>query len=111
MTQQTPGRPSLRDFDPYTDRNGQDNGEESPLDVANPAETQRELASNPDGEAETARVASGLSSEDHTDAVEAEVPRENLARISDPSLPRTAPTPAAKTGIDAATSVLGNDKE
>lgn len=108
MTNQTSGRPSLRDFDAYTDRNGQDNGEDSPLDLAIPAETQRELASNPNGEAETARIASGRRSDDATAAVEAEVPKANIDRISDASLPRAGPTGAAK---DSGRAALGRGKE
>lgn len=109
MTNQNSGKPSLRDFDPYTDRNGQDNGEDSPLDLAIPAETQRELASNPGGEAETARIASGRSNEDATAAVEAEVPKANIDRISDASLPPTGPQ-SARDAIGRATAVLGKDE-
>lgn len=107
MTNANSGRPSLRDFDPYTDHNSQDNGEDSSLDVANAAKMQRELASNPMGEAEAARIASGRSSEDATDAVEAEVPKENIDRISDASLPPGGP--AAQAAIDAAIAVLDKD--
>lgn len=34
---------SLRDFNAYADRNGQDFGQDSPLDVARPADLQRAL--------------------------------------------------------------------
>lgn len=103
-------RPSLKDFDPYTDRNGQDFGQDSPLDVARPDDLQRELASDPGGEAETARVASGRRSEGATDAVEAEVPRENVDRISNPSL-SARPDAVAHEAIDRATASLGEDEE
>jgi hypothetical protein len=91
MTDENRSRRSLRDFDPYTDRNGQDNGEDSALDVAHAAATDRQLACNPNGEAETARLASGrpnlgATDADGTEATEAEVPRETIERMSNPSL-------------------------
>ena len=50
-------RPSLRDFDAYTDRNGQDLGQDSPLDVGVPQRTQADMAHDPMGQARDARVA------------------------------------------------------
>jgi hypothetical protein len=82
---------NLRDFDPRADRNGQDLGQDSPLDVGLPQNTQRQLASNPNGEAETARLASGRPNQGHTDAVEDEVPRENVERIGDPRVRTSSP--------------------
>jgi hypothetical protein len=93
MTDENRSRRSLRDFDPYTDRNGQDNGEDSALDLARPAATDRQLARNPNGEAETARLASGrpnlgaTDADGGTEATEAEVPREMIERMSNPSGP------------------------
>lgn len=53
-------RSSLRDFDAHSDRNGQDLGQDDARDVARPAELQRRLESEPDWQAETARIASGV---------------------------------------------------
>lgn len=91
-------RPNLRDFDPYTDRNGQDFGQDEARDVGRPETLQRELESDPSWQAETARVASDFQRLDSTgggsiasvEATEAETPAENLRHISDPS-----PTPKA----------------
>ena len=108
-------RPSLRDFDPYADRNGQDFGQDSPLDVARPADLQRELASDPSWQAEVARIASdgprldaiGGGSVATSEQTAAETPPENLRRISDPSLPR----PEAADAVDRATAPVGEDEE
>ena len=121
MTNENRSRPSLRDFDAHADRNGQNQGQDSPLDVARPANLQRELASDPGWQAETARVASdfarldavGGGSVESSEATAAETPPENLRRISDASL--TGPTAngdaAAREAIDRATSSLGRDDE
>ena len=90
------GKPSLRSFNPHADRNGQDFGQDSPLDVAHPADLQRHLNENPNGPAETARLASDLQRRDSleggtiatSEATAAETPAENIRRISDPSLSR-----------------------
>lgn len=84
---------SLRDFNAYADRNGQDFGQDSPLDVARPADLQRALQEDPGWQAQTARTASGFDRRDSiaggsvesVEATEAETPPENLRRISDPS--------------------------
>jgi len=55
-------RPSLKDFNATADRNGQDLGQDSALDVGLPQRTQADLKSNPSGEAEAARIASGTPS-------------------------------------------------
>lgn len=89
---------SLRSFNAQADRNGQDLGQDSPLDVARPAELARAMQEDPSWQAETARTASGFHRRDATEggtvgsveATEAETPAENLRRISDPS-----PTPKA----------------
>lgn len=94
MTNQNPDRPSLRDFDPYADRNGQDMGQDSPLDVARPGKLQKLLNEDPGWQAETARIASGLSRVDSveggsietSEATAAETPAETIRRISDPTL-------------------------
>ena len=50
---------NLKSFNAYVDENGQNMGQDEPTDVARPADLQRRLASEPGGEAETARLASG----------------------------------------------------
>ncbi len=89
-------RPSLRSFNPHADRNGQDFGQDSPLDVAHPADLRKHLNENPNGPAETARLASDRQRLDSieggsietADATAAETPPEHIRRISDPSLSR-----------------------
>ena len=83
MTDTDRDRGSLKDFDAYTDRNGQNLGGDTPLDVGVPSRTQGRLKGDPGGEAETARIASGTPGQDATDATEAETPEENLRRIGD----------------------------
>jgi hypothetical protein len=88
-------RPSLRSFNPHADRNGQDFGQDSPVDVAHPADLQRHMNEDPNGPAETARLASdrqrlesvGGGSIETSEATAAETPPEHIKRISDPSLP------------------------
>jgi hypothetical protein len=90
----TDDRPSLRSFNPNADRNGQDFGRDSPLDVARPADLQRHMNEDPNGPAETARLASDKQRIDSiaggsietSEATAAETPAENIRRISDPSL-------------------------
>jgi hypothetical protein len=94
-------RPSLKDFDAYTDRNGQDLGQDSPLDVGLPQHTQTDLRRDPGGQAEAARIASGLPGEDATDATEAETPPENLRRLKGEG--------ATSEAIDRATAAVGQD--
>jgi hypothetical protein len=95
-------RPSLKNFDPYTDRNGQDLGQASPLDVGLPQRAQTDLRQDPGGEAETARIASGLPGEDATDATEAETPPENLRKLK-------GENSAAEEAIERATAAVGQD--
>ncbi|TNC14251.1 hypothetical protein FF100_08735 [Methylobacterium terricola] len=112
MAKTDQARPSLRDFDPYTDRNGQDMGQDSPLDVGVPARTQGDMAHDPAGPARDARVASdfnrldAIGATDGSQATEDETPPENLRRISDPS----TGNPAAKEAIDRATAAVGKDE-
>lgn len=109
-------RPSLRDFDAYADRNGQDLGQDSPLDVGRPAKLQSLLAEDPGWQAETARTASGFPRQDSlsggsietSEATAAETPPENLRRISDPTLSPADKNPAA-AAIERATAVNGED--
>ena len=116
MTDDRQGRPSLRDFNPHADRNGQDFGRDDPREVARPDDLQRELDRNPQGQAETARLASdraridavGGGSVATVEATEAETPPENLKRISDPSLSPSG-TAAAQDAIARATSTAGQD--
>ena len=106
-------RPSLRDFNPHADQNGQFMGQDSPLDVAHAADLQKQMNENPGGQAETARLASSRQRLDSieggsietSDATAAETPEENIRRISDPSLPKRRSD--ADEAIDRATSSLG----
>lgn len=97
-------RPSLKSFDAYTDRNGQDLGQDSPLDIGLPQNTQTDLRRDPAGDAEAARIASGLPRQDATDTKEAETPPENLRRLRGEST--DASTAEA---IDRATAAVGQD--
>ena len=110
MTDTDRSRPSLKDFDAYADRNCQDLGGGSPLDVGIPARTQAELKGNPDGEAEAARIASGLPGQDATDQTEAETPAENLRRIADPSSSAPQPDETAQESIERATAAVGSEE-
>ena len=113
MMETSPNRPSLKEFDADADRNGQDFGTDSPLDLGVPSRTQADLKGNPDGTAETARIASGTdrsgASQDAVDQTEAETPEENLRRISDPSS-RTRPDAAAQEAIERATAAVGQEE-
>src|SRR5919202_4609812 len=116
MADDKQARPSLRDFNPYADRNGQDFGQDDPLDVARPDDLQREMNRDPQGQAETARLASDRSRIDSiaggsigtVEATEAETPPENLRRISDPTLP-SGNKGATEEAIDRATAPVGRD--
>jgi len=117
MADNKQGRPSLRDFNAYADRNGQDFGQDNPGDVARPDDLQRELNRDPQAQAETARLASDRSRLDSigggsigtVEATEAETPPEHLKRISDPSLPSGAQ--ATRDAIERATATAGQDDE
>ncbi|WP_336487857.1 hypothetical protein [Methylobacterium nigriterrae] len=106
MTEQNRDRPSLKQFDAYTDRNGQDLGGESPLDVGVPSRTQADLKGDPSGQAESARLASGLPRQDATDETEAETPPENLRRLRGEA---EQPGASAREAIDRATAPVGQD--
>lgn len=100
------GRPSLKSFDPYADRNGQDFGQGDPLDVARPNELRTQMTANPSGPAETARLASGQPRADavsggsvaSSDETAAETPSENLRRIGDAGLGRRQAGPVDEAG-------------
>ena len=96
---------SLKNFSADADRNGQDLGQDSPLDLASPSRLQTDLKGNPAGEAETARIASGMKNEDATDATEAETPPENLKAIRGEGQPGSSMSEA----IDRATAAVGQD--
>lgn len=98
-------RPSLKDFDAYADRNGQGLGQDSPLDVGLPQHTQTDLKSDPGGQAESTRIASGTPGQDATDATEAETPPENLRRLKG----ETDTPAAASEAIERATAAVGQD--
>ncbi len=104
MTEGNSERPSLKDFDAYADRNGQDLGQDSPRDIGVPSRTQGDLKSDPQGQAETARIASGTPGEDATDATEAETPPENLARLRG-----EGQSGATEEAIERATAAVGQD--
>ncbi|GJE25946.1 hypothetical protein [Methylobacterium organophilum] len=101
-------RPNLKRFDAYADRNGQDLGGESPLDVGIPSRTQTDLASEPDGPAETARLASGKPRQDATDQTEAETPNDTVQRLSDPSSGKPGDG-ATSEAIERATAAVGKE--
>ncbi|MEL6059977.1 MULTISPECIES: hypothetical protein [unclassified Methylobacterium] len=92
-------RPSLREFDAHTDRNGQDLGQDEARDLGRPADLQRDRESDPGWQAETARIASGHPQLDSVsggsnasvEATEAETPPENLRHIGDASTAPKAP--------------------
>lgn len=110
MTDASSERPSLKDFDAYADRNGQDLGQDGARDIGIPARTQGDLKSDPSGQAETARIASGTPGSDATDATEAETPPENLRRLGDAAQTSGAPKGAAAEAIDRATAPVGTDE-
>lgn len=110
MSDNTRSRPSLKEFDAYADRNGQDLGPDSPLDVGIPSRTQADLKSNPDGQSEAARIASGTPRQDAVEQTEAETPAENLRRISDPSTSPPQPDAKAREAIERATAAVGQEE-
>lgn len=105
---------NLRDFSAYVDENGQHDSD-APNDLSRPAHLQQILASDPGGEAETARLASGRRNEDGTAATEAEVPPGTIERLGDPSLgvpamPEGGVSPGdTEEAVDRATSGLGRE--
>ncbi|GJE16072.1 hypothetical protein [Methylobacterium marchantiae] len=115
MTDKPRQRPSLKDFDAYTDRNGQNPGQnldqDGARDVGIPSRAQASLKGDPSGEAKTARIASGTPSEDATDQTEAEVPAENIRAIGDASQKAVPQSEATKDSIDRATASVGKDEE
>ncbi|MHB2209871.1 hypothetical protein [Methylobacterium sp. CM6257] len=104
MTEQT-GRPSLKDFGADADRNGQDLGQDSPLDVGLAANTQADLKRDPAGDAQAARVASGTPGSDATEATEAETPRKNLDTLRG----KGGSGSNLSEAIDRATAAVGQD--
>lgn len=103
MADATKKNDSLKTFNAYRDENGQ-NMSDAPNDRADPRSLQAELKSDPGGEAEAARIASGQPIEDATEQTEAETPAENIAHIGDASLPSREEAAAA---IERATAGLG----
>lgn len=104
MTEASSERPTLKEFDAYADRNGQDLGQASPRDVGVPERTQADLKRDPQGQAETARIASGTPGQDATDATEAETPDANLDRLRG-----AGQAGAAQEAIERATAAVGQD--
>lgn len=105
--------PSLRDFDAYADRNGQDFGQDSPTDLARPPELQKAMTEDPSWQAEVVRVASSQprldsiqgGSIETSEATAAETPAENIRHISDASL-----SPGDKEAIARMGSASGKGK-
>ncbi len=94
---------NLKSFDAYVDENGQ-SADLEVNEVARPAELQRVLKGKPDGEPETARVASGFKGEDATDETEAEISAETLDHLGNPHI-------AGSEGpVDKAAAGRGRDK-
>lgn len=108
MTPESSERPTLKDFDAYADRNGQDLGQnlsqDSPRDIGVPERTQGDLKRDPQGQAETARIASGTPGQDATEATEAETPDANLDRLRG-----AGQSGAAREAIERATAAIGQD--
>ncbi len=104
MTEASSERPTLKEFDAYADRNGQDLGQVSPRDVGVPERTQNDLKRDPQGQAETARLASGTPGQDATDATEAETPEANLDRLRG-----AGQSDATQEAIERATAAVGQD--
>lgn len=100
------GADNLKSFDAYADENGQNMGQSEPNDVARPGELQRRMASDPGGEAETARLASGRTADGADEATEAEIPRETLECLGNAS--SSAPSGSADEAVDRATASLGS---
>jgi hypothetical protein len=94
---------NLNSFSAYVDENGQ-NASDSPNEVGNAAELQQVLHSKPDGESETARIASGTPDDDGTAQTEAETPAETIDHISNPHIA------GSESPIERATAALGKDK-
>ena len=72
---------SLKGFSATVDENGQNMGQDSPVEIASAKNLQDRLARDPGGEAETARLASGHKNEDATEATEAEMSKEAVAKL------------------------------
>ncbi|AWN34856.1 hypothetical protein [Methylobacterium radiodurans] len=104
MTPESSERPTLKEFDAYADRNGQDLGQDSARDIGLAQRTQSDLKRDPQGQAETARIASGTPGQDATDATEAETPRENLDRLRG-----EGQSGATEEAIERATAAVGQD--
>ncbi len=95
-------RDSLQSFNAGGDENGQGMSD-NPADVARPDDVQGQLGQEPTSASEAARLASGFTSDDATEATEAETPPENIAHISDATLP---PRSEAADAIERATASL-----
>lgn len=101
------GHPSLRDFDPYTDQNGDiANGDVEPIHTPRASEVQQIMGSVASGPAETLRLGAGHTGDDATDATAAESAPGVVERLGDATLPGPA-----EDAIDRATSSLGEDEE
>lgn len=96
---------TLKSFDPYRDENGQGLGT-ADGDRPKYDDVHGQLSQEPTSESEAARAASGFTSDDATEATEAETPAENIAHISDATLP---PRKEVADALDRATASLGKE--
>ena len=94
---------SVRSFSAGRDENGQGMSG-NPADRARPDDIHGQLMQEPAGDAQAAMLASGFTSDDATEATEAETPPENIAHIGDASLPSREELAKA---LDRATAPLG----
>ena len=108
MAEQTK-RPSLKNFNANADRNGQDLGQDSPLDVGLAATPPPALTRDPAGAAQAARTASGTPGSDATDATEAETPPENLKKLQGDFGTASGKGSNLGEAIDRATAAVGQD--
>ena len=101
------GNPSLRDFDPYTDQNGDVSaGDVDPALKPTRTEVEQVLSSVASGSAENFRRGTRRTGDDATDVTAAESAPGVVERLGDASLPSPA-----EDAIDRATSSLGADEE
>lgn len=96
-------RDNLKGFSASRDENGQ-GLTDNPADRARADDVHGQLMAEPTSESDAARLASGFTSDDATEATEAETPAENIAHIADATLPTREEAAAA---LERATASLG----
>ena len=100
------GNRSLRDFDPYTDQNGDTSGGDVEPGLRPTAgEVEQVLSSVASGSAENFRRGTRRTGDDATDVTAAESAPGAVEHLSDASLPSPA-----EDAISRATSSLGEDE-